>query len=99
MPQHSSVSPKKKKPKADAFDLDAWLGEQSRPIRVCQTCADGGDALAVIHRWAERVKGGQPSKRMSEVYELVVEKFGYRWSLNALSKHVRLCEEYRARGR
>lgn len=52
----------------------------------------------MIAAWHRRVKAGEPSKTLSELLDILREHFGYTLSYAGLTKHVRDCLGYRARG-
>ena len=89
--------PSKKPSKADSFD--EWLKTEPRRSRVCQTCADGGKPIELAARWAAAAASRATETSIKQLHDHLVEKCAYRWSLAALSQHIRGCLGYLSRAR
>ena len=83
-------------PKVDAFD--EWLTTQPKRSRACATCREGGEALALIARYADMAKAEKAVPKVTRLHEYLVENAGYQRGRTALFEHLRQCLGYRSRG-
>lgn len=84
----------KEKSKAKGNDFAAWLNQpaERKQSLSCQTCALGQEVRELIQQFMIARASGKSNRANRELFEYLVDNYGYHLSDSAMNTHMRRCE-------